>query len=310
MKTKDLKYAEYITEYTQEEWLFLRSKDITSTDAAALFGISPYLTKYELWHRKKEGKITDFQMSERMKWGTRLQDSIAAGIAEDNSWHVRRMDEYIRFPSLSMGASFDFEVMHDDLSKSLLEIKNVDAMVFKDGWILDGDNIEAPAHIELQVQHQLAVSGLQGAHIGALVGGNKVVLIYRQRDENVISALKNRIELFWKSIRDNVEPKPEFEKDAKFIASLYKYAEPGKIMTATEEISQVAKSYKAASFEAKEWESKKQAAKAQILTLIGNAEKVIGDTFSISAGMIGPCEVNYTREGYRDFRVFTKKEKK
>lgn len=321
MKLITVGEKQIIEGHTPEEWHKLRSTDITSTDAAALFGISPYLTPYELWHRKKSAMIAAFEPSERMKWGTRLQDSIAAGIAEDNQWGLRRMDEYVRLPQLSMGASFDFCIDSVSLGKDdagndmrrndvgLLEIKNVDAMAFKDGWILEDEQQEAPAHIELQVQHQLAVSGLTRAWIGALVGGNRVVLIRRDRDEDVISALKNRVEMFWKSIRDNVEPKPDFERDAKFIASLYRYSEPGKVMTATKEITEIAASYKAAGSEAKEWEAKKQAAKARILTLIGDAERVIGEGFSISAGMIGPCEVKYAREGYRDFRINVKKTK-
>lgn len=293
--------------HTPEEWHKLRSTDITSTDAAALFGISPYLTPFELWHRKKSAVIADFEPSERMKWGTRLEESIARGIAEDNQWGLRHMDEYVRLPQLSMGASFDFEITIGDHEIALLEIKNVDAMAFKDGWILEDEQQEAPAHIELQVQHQLAVSGLTRAWIGALVGGNRVVLIRRDRDEDVISALKNRVEMFWKSIRDNVEPKPDFERDAKFIASLYKYSEPGKVITATVNVERLSKEYKHAGNEAKKWDSEKQSIKAQILTEIGDAEKVIGEGFSISAGLIGPCEVKYTREGYRDFRINVKK---
>lgn len=288
-------------------WLELRKPVITSTEVAALFGISPYLTPYELFYRKRDQMDIEFEPNERVTWGLRLEHAIASGIAEDNDWSIRRMDEFIFDPELKLGSSFDYEAFLGDTSVGLLEIKNVDALVFRDGWILDGDHMEGPPHIEIQIQNELLVSGHKQVHLCALVGGNKVVLIRRDRDEDVISALKNRVEMFWKSIRDNVEPKPDFERDAKFIASLYRYSEPGKVITATKEITEIAASYKAAGNEAKEWEAKKQAAKARILTLIGDAEKVIGEGFSISAGIIGPCEVKYTREGYRDFRINVKK---
>jgi putative phage-type endonuclease len=310
MKIHSIADRQIITGYTQMEWLGLRSEDITSTDAAALFGISPYLTAYELWHRKKSKTITDFEVSERMKWGTRLQDSIATGIAEDNEWKIRRMDEYIRLPQLSMGASFDFDVTHDDSSLTLLEIKNVDARIFKEGWTVDGENVEAPPFIELQVQHQFAVSGYESGHIGALVGGNNVVLIPRKRDEVVIAALKTRVEAFWKSIWDNVEPKPDFVKDAEFIRTLYKYAEPGKVMAGTPKMAEMVSEYQALGRAAKMAEEARSAIKAELLTMIADAEKVVGDTFSISAGLIGPTHVEYDRAGYRDFRCYTRKEKK
>ena len=40
---------------TEEEWLALRDLDVTSTMASALYGLSPYLTEYELYHERKVG---------------------------------------------------------------------------------------------------------------------------------------------------------------------------------------------------------------------------------------------------------------
>ena len=92
----------------KQSWLEARLQDITSTEVSALFGISPYLTEFELWYQKKEKTIVELQENERMKWGTLLQDSIAQGIAEEQGWKIRRMDEYIREDELRAGSSFDF----------------------------------------------------------------------------------------------------------------------------------------------------------------------------------------------------------
>ena len=221
---------EIIQPNDEKQWLELRTKDITSTEVSALFGISPYMTKFELWHRKHRGEVVKFDPNERMKWGTRLQDAIAAGIAEENKWSVMRMTEYIRDPELRAGASFDFSLdtyESENSEPGLLEIKNVDSLQFKNGWTQDDEgNIEAPLHIEIQVQHQLMVSQRQFAYIGALVGGNKLVLIKRTRDENVIRRIREVIAEFWGTIEANIPPSPDFEKDADFIKDLYKYAEP------------------------------------------------------------------------------------
>ena len=56
-------------------------------------------------------------------------------------------------------------------------------------------------------------------------------------------------------------------------------------------------------------EEQKDALKAQILFIISDAEKVIGDGYTISAGIVGECEIKYTRKEYRNFRVNFKKEK-
>lgn len=293
---------------TREEWLQMRASDITSTEVAALFGCSPYMTKFELWHRKKTRAIVSIEENERMKWGTRLQDSIALGIAEDNRWEVRRMDEYMSDAAARMGASFDFAIEPD----GILEIKNVDSMVFKDGWLVSDDNIEAPPHIEIQLQHQLAVSKRSFGVIGALVGGNRVVLIRREADPDIIASIRKAVAGFWESIDGNIEPKPDFERDSEFIASIYKFAEPGKVLDATgdEEIRKMAAEYKALGDAVKTATGGRDAIKAQLLMRMGDAEKVIGDGFSISAGMVGPAKVAYEREGYRLFKINWKKEKK
>ena len=294
-----------ITPKDRADWLARRAEDITSTDVAALFDCSPYCTAFELWHRKKDGTIVELEPSDRMRWGVRLQDSIAHGIAEDQGWTIRRMDEYMRDDELMIGASFDFAIGDD----GLLEIKNVDSLQFKDGWIVDGDSIEAPAHIELQLQHQLAVSGRAFAYIGALVGGNRVVLIKREPDAKIIAAIKSKVKAFWQSIADNKPPTPNFERDAEMISKLYGYAEVGKVKTADEEIEALAAKYREAGQAEKAAQGLKEAAKAELLMLIGDAEKVKGATFSISAGMIGPKHVEYDRDGYRDFRLHWKRSK-
>lgn len=294
----------------EKHWLELRKADVTSTETAALFGISPYMTAYELWHRKHDNLEVAFDVNERMKWGTRLQDSIAAGIAEDQGWAIRRMSEYKRDTELRMGASFDFEFCQPDKALGILEVKNVDSLAFRDGWIVEGDDVQAPPHIEIQVQQQLALSGFKVAYIGALIGGNRVQLIKREPDSTVIEAIKKRVSEFWLSVVEHREPTANFGNDADFISCLYSYAEPGRVFNADERVSKLAFAYRQAAQAAKEADEKKDALKAELLTIIGDAEKVIGETFSISAGLIGPKWIEaYERKGYRNFRVNWKKEK-
>lgn len=292
----------------EQEWLALRTKDITSTDVAALFGISPYLTEFELWHRKKSGMAGDFQVNERMTWGTRLQDAIAVGIAVDHKLEVDKMIDYMRIPELRMGSSFDYF----EGANGILEVKNVDSLAYKDGWIVDGANVEAPAHIELQVQHQMLVSGRTQAAIGALIGGNRVVIIRRKPDLAVAHAIKSKVAKFWESIDANQPPEPNFKEDAAFISRLNGYAEPGKVVNATGDniIAGLVRDYKEWSAKSESAKNEKDAIKARLLTLIGDAEKVTGDGWSISARTLPSTWVEaYERKGYRDFRVNLKKEK-
>lgn len=301
--------SKIINPENHDHWLRLRSSDITSSEVAALFGLSPYITKFELWHRKKEQTIVTLDENFRMKWGNRLESSIAHGIAEDNSWDIVPMKYYMRNESIRMGSSFDFRITSPFIG--LLEIKNVDSLQFKDKWFIDDNGIEAPPHIEVQVQHQLSVAEMDVAYIGALVGGNEVKLIKRIRSEKIINKIKSEIKRFWESIESNTPPEPDFKRDAEFIASVYNYAEVGNVYDAKgdAEMESLVSNYKLAADDEKSAKQRKDEAKARMLMIVKDAEKILGDGFTISAGLIGPTKVEYERSGYRNFRIFHKKNK-
>lgn len=287
-------------------WLALRAEDVTSTESPALFGVSPYATRFELFHRKRERQIVELEPNERMRWGSRLQDAIADGIAEDNGWEVRRMSEYLRDPEIRMGSSFDFAVGED----GLLEVKNVDALAFRDGWLVEGDSVEAPPHIELQVQHQLAVSGRKWAAIGALVGGNRVVMIRREPDAGIVTSIREQVAKFWDDIARGVEPAPDWASDAAFIAKLYAQSTSGKVLDvrSDSEIAVLAAEYARLGAQEKSAKEQRDAVKAQLLAKIGDAEKAVGDGFSISAKTVSACLIEaHERPAHRRLSVAWKK---
>jgi putative phage-type endonuclease len=294
------------TPTNKSNWLELRAKNINSTDVAALFGISPYQTEFELWHRKHSGEQVEIKENERMKWGSRLESAIANGIAEDKGWQVEPFKDYISLPELKIGSSFDFKINPD----KLLEIKNVDSLAFKNGWQADDDgNVEAPLHIEMQAQHQMLVSGFKECYIAALVGGNSVKLIHREADEKIHGAILKKVAEFWKSIEKGIAPQPDFERDAEFIKHLYSYAEPNTVIGSNDHIDRLVMAYKEQSDILKRAEEKRDAVKAELLTIVGQAEKVKGEGFTISAGVVSEATVSYTRRAYRTFKVSYKKEK-
>ena len=293
---------------SHENWLQMRSQDLTSTEISALYGISPYMTEFELWHQHKNDRITIIDDNERMLWGRRLQDTIAVGVSADQNWDVRPMDEYIRLPEHRLGSSFDFAIAEH----AILEVKNVDSLQYRDGWLIEGDDIQAPAHIELQLQHQLLVSGRKEGYIAALVGGNRVTLIHRVADPAVHQSILNKAAKFWASIEANTPPSPNFVRDAEFIARLYNLAEPGKLLDASSDadITSMAKRDKELQEAGKRIDEERAEIKARLLMRIGDVEKVIGDGFSISAGVQGPTHIEaHDRSGFRRFRITWKKVK-
>ena len=307
---------EKIVPKDRDEWLRARVADVTSTEISALFGLSPYTTEYELWHWKKQGVVPPFEENVRMRWGKRLEPVIAAEIAATAGWTIRPMPEYWRHTTRRMGASFDFAIVSPETEGrvatdlALLEIKNVDGLVFRNEWIEGENGIEAPPHIELQVQHQLALTGLPDAYIGVLVGGNDAHVLHRKPDTQIHDLIYAKVANFWVSQNENRAPSPDFKRDAKFIASLYRHAEPNSVYDGEldADLQGLAEGYRYACDQEKAAKLMKDTAKAKILMKIGTAEKALGQGYTISAGVRGPVVVpEHERAGFRDFRVHWKK---
>lgn len=289
----------------KSHWLELRSKNINSTDISSLFGVNPYQTDFELWHKLKNPKAHEIAESERMKWGNILEPVIANQAAQRLSLIAEPFKDYVYIADYKIGSSFDFKTSDN----SLLEIKNVDARVFADQWIEDEDDLQAPPHIELQVQHQMLVSGIKRAYIAALVGGNTLKLITRDANTGIQRAILQKAAAFWASIEANNPPKINYEKDADFVMSLYDHAEPNKVIKPTALIDKLVSEYNELNAQVKALDTKKDEIKARLLEQIQDAEKVAGDTYTISAGITPEAKVSYTRKAFRNFRITNKRGK-
>lgn len=307
---------EIIPFVSEEQWLAARKPDITSTTISALFGLHPWITSFQLHHTLKLGDVeNEFEPNERSEWGKLLQDSIALGVSREEGWQLRPMREYIRIPELRIGSSFDFRVCveapegDDSDNDELLEIKNVDFLVFKEKWLdEEGFGLTAPPYIELQAQHEMHVSGLPLCHIRALVGGNSLARLRRPYNLDVGAAIDQAASAFW---NDDAEPAPDFSRDSRFIAQkLYGFSTEGKIVDADEEVAALFREY--AGFRSIESgaEKSKEETKAKILMRIGSAERVNHKEFTLSAREVAETEVAaYTRKGYRGFKLYEKRQK-
>lgn len=321
----------------RNEWLNLKAQDISSTEVSALFTMSPYLTKFELYHIKNEGQIIEIEDNDRMKWGRRLEDVIAQGWAEDNGLVIRKKDEYMRHGQCRrMGASFDYEIVgvladmasstkYNEYQKAwfmygngLLEIKKVDYLIYRDQW----DKEEAPAHIEFQVQQQMEVADLNWTVICPLVAGNELKDFIRLRDREMGKSLIDAIHAFWNLTE---APPADYAKDAEFIINLYSKAGQDVYMPSGESLTlleQMCAQYKEAAAAEANAADLKQILKAKIVEMAGNdVGSAITPNWKINLGevkgsvgtvitaeMVGT--ITGTRKGYRQCRITENKGKK
>jgi len=308
--------------HSRESWLLERAKHVSSTESAALFGMSPYMTAYELGIQKMNADPGEIEPSERIRWGKRLEDAIAQGIADDYRVMIEAMDySYAVHPTEPrMGASFDYSIvgvtdkelsglgmLYEQHGPGLLEIKNVDSLVYKN-W----PEHDAPDHIEIQVQHQMEVARVEWCVLGVLVGGNRTEVYTRMRGGQVGAAIVKKVHEFWHNLESGLLPPAVMPEDADLIIKLHQYAEPSKVFDGQDDavLADLCAEYQVHSFNASQAEKAQKAIKARILTHIGDAERALVSGYNISASMVAPALVKeYTRNGYRNFRL-TKKESK
>ncbi len=254
---------------SEDHWHELRRKCVGSSETAALFDASSFLTRFELWHRKK-GSISDsFEDSERMFWGRKLESAIAAGVAEQRGWTLTKPDAYYPHPTVAgMGCTPDFLIDDAERGQGIMEVKNIDYIQFRRAWT----GSEPPLAYILQLQHQLACTGLKWGCIAALIGGNTPEVFVYDRHEQAINRIEAAITAFWKSIQDGIEPAAVSE-DYSVMRELYPQAcRPEIDLTADNRLPELCADALMAEEQRKAAEKREKALKAEIINRVKDAE--------------------------------------
>lgn len=202
----------------REEWLQVRKQGIGSSDAASAVGLCPYKSQLELWMEKTGRTVRNEEPGQDspMYWGTLLEPFVAAAYAERTDRKVRRLNAVLQHPTYSfMLANIDREVV-GAADVQILECKTAGefgSRLWRDG---------VPEYVQLQVQHQLAVTGKQAADVAVLLCGQKLEVHRIERDEEVISRLIVLEARFWDHVTEDTPPPADgSESAARALRSLY-----------------------------------------------------------------------------------------
>lgn len=157
----------------------------------------------------------------------------------------------------------------------------------------------------------------------ALVGGNTLKITRRNRDDAVGRVILRKVAEFWAMVHDDRPPPPDFTRDAKLIAALYNRSNPGEVidMTGDSKANELVFYYASTQESIAVMQREIDKYKAQLLEIIGTAEKAFAEHWSISAKEVAGSEGKIVtqdmvgtyinqRKGYRRFAVTIKKEEK
>ena len=208
---------------TRENWLEVRKQGIGSSDSAAAVGLNPYQSQLELW-LVKTGRDSNLPKddpndeSSPMYWGTLLEPIVAAHYSKRTGLKVRRVNSVLQHPEHTwMLANIDREVLGSS-EVAILECKTAGingAKLWRDG---------IPEYVQLQVQHQLAVTGKAAADVAVLLGGQELQVHRVVRDDNLIARLIELEARFWAYVEaDTPPPADGSDSAAQALQALYPF---------------------------------------------------------------------------------------
>ncbi|PCI27634.1 hypothetical protein COB55_05410 [Candidatus Wolfebacteria bacterium] len=194
-----------------EQQRITRQSGLGGSDIAALFGLSPWITAYELW-LEKTGKISSSYDVDNpvIEAGNRLEPLIARWYEDVSGNKVHEITETLRHPDHPyLLAHIDRKVKGQS---KILEIKF--AMEFSRKKWGEAGTDQIPLHYICQVQHYLAVTGNQEADVAVLFGGWDLKIYHIKRDEKLISGIIAAAGRFWKeNVLAGIAPAPVTQED-------------------------------------------------------------------------------------------------
>ncbi len=209
---------EIIDTANRSEWLKARRAGVGASDIAAIMGISPWSTPFQVW-ASKVAELPEDEGSEQMKWGRILENVILDEWEKENRG-VHSRGQLIRsinvpimmatpdgltFTPLNLGAS---PLGHP----AVAEAKN------RSEWSWDS----IPEHYHAQVQWQLAVTGYEVGYLIVLFAGRHLETFEIEADNDYQTRQILAAGEFWKLVEAN-EPPPTDGADNPLMASLWPY---------------------------------------------------------------------------------------
>lgn len=155
--------SELIASYApgSQAWHDQRRACLGGSEIAAVLGLSPFESRFALWHRKA-GLAGPVEDSPEMEWGRRLEPAIL------DRW----IDDHPECGALTSGATYlrdGWQIASPDAHSAdvLVEVKHP---LYDDGWGPSGTD-EVPVYYLAQARWYMHVLDLDRCHFAVLIGG-------------------------------------------------------------------------------------------------------------------------------------------
>jgi putative phage-type endonuclease len=313
----------------EDEWLGQRKLGVSATDIAAISGLNPYKTIYDVFLEKLD-LVEPQPDNPRMRWGRRMEPVLAEDYENMTGFKTLKTG-LLRNPEnhLVIGTPDRLVIDPENPPKDGRPLKGLEVKTAgirqKDRWGEPGTD-DVPEEYLCQCMWYMAVTGLNEWDLIVSIAGTEPVIYTIRRNDDMIAELVKRAEAFWEN---NVIPKVPPEVDASEAAKemlhhFYQKADLD-LIESDEKIDRLASALERQRQFREIAESNERYIQNHIKAIIGDHEGVVGEWGMITWKKTrNRTEFNtkrfvsehpdlakqytVTRPGHRVFRVTYKKE--
>lgn len=257
----------------------VRNQGIGASEVAAVLGLDPWRSAYDLWllkTEKHEESGADRDGTEAQEIGNLIEDTTAALAERRLGCRLVKPTATYKADNGVMFANLDRQVEVARRGADNCELKSTGLL---DGWGEEGSD-EVPERVVIQVTAQMVCSGAVLSHVARLLGrhGFSFAMYRVEFDARLAAIIEERVCDFWhKHVERDIPPDGSVPSVA---AISHIRREPGKVITLTDQA--VVRAFAAARDARKAAEEQEDKAKAELLAALGDAEGAMAPGWSVS----------------------------
>lgn len=227
--------VERIPIQNRDQWLALRTRDITASDVPAVCGEGMFGSPAKVWAEKR-GMIPPAEMNEAMKRGRWGEAAVVEALLDERpTWQLRRSKVYLRDPAARLGATPDCAAIIPEFGDGvvIVQAKVVARKVFELKWLADPDDdphdLYAPASAPLGYQLQTLTESMLSEAVHGIIAALIVDewrwtlrLFDVPRHPGAEAMIRDRVAGFWANYLDpGIQPPIDAARDSELVSLLY-----------------------------------------------------------------------------------------
>ncbi|MCM3206421.1 YqaJ viral recombinase family protein [Paenibacillus illinoisensis] len=177
----------------RDEWLRIRRKGIGGSDASAVAGLNRYKSPVGVF-LDKTGQIEPDEAGEAAYWGNVLEDVVAREFTVQTGLRVQRSHKLYQHPKHNFMLGNVDRLILDKGGRGLGILECKTASAYKMG---EWEDEQVPDEYAIQLQHYMAVLGVDYGYFAVLIGGQKFQYKLVERNDRIIDSLIQIEDEFW-----------------------------------------------------------------------------------------------------------------